>query len=260
MKSYGFIITRHVNSEKTNKYWNRCVKLIRTNYPHRQIIVIDDNSNQAFVKAEFDYSNMQVIQSEFPKRGELLPFIYFLKHRWFENAVIIHDSAFIHKHIPFEAMHNVGVMPLWNHPYDGEFSSNLIRIASYLTNSSAIRSIIRGHMKKEVSFNIISTPGINLCFGVQCVININFLQRIQNKYHITNLTNAVHCRKDRCGLERIMGIIFSIEELRKFKTQSLFGNIMQHHRAFNYDYDDYINDIVGNKKIPSVVVKVWSGR
>ena len=22
MNSYGFIITRHVNSEKTNKYWN----------------------------------------------------------------------------------------------------------------------------------------------------------------------------------------------------------------------------------------------
>ena len=24
--SYGFIITRHVNSEKTNNYWNRCIK------------------------------------------------------------------------------------------------------------------------------------------------------------------------------------------------------------------------------------------
>ena len=30
MDKYGFIITRHVNSDKTNKYWNQCVKLIRT--------------------------------------------------------------------------------------------------------------------------------------------------------------------------------------------------------------------------------------
>ena len=29
MSNYGFIITRHVNSEKTNKYWNQTVKLIR---------------------------------------------------------------------------------------------------------------------------------------------------------------------------------------------------------------------------------------
>ena len=55
---YGFIITRHVNSEKTNNYWNRCIKLIITFYPHRKIVVIDDNSNQDFVKAEFEYKNL----------------------------------------------------------------------------------------------------------------------------------------------------------------------------------------------------------
>ena len=49
--SYGFIITRYVNSEKTNRYWNQSVKLIRTYYPYRQIVIIDDNSNYDFVKS-----------------------------------------------------------------------------------------------------------------------------------------------------------------------------------------------------------------
>ena len=49
MSDYGFIITRHVNSEQTNKYWNHCVKLIRTFYPINQIILIDDNSNPNFI-------------------------------------------------------------------------------------------------------------------------------------------------------------------------------------------------------------------
>ena len=40
METYGFIITRHVNSEKTNKYWNKCVKCIRTFYPLKKIIII----------------------------------------------------------------------------------------------------------------------------------------------------------------------------------------------------------------------------
>ena len=48
--SYGFIITRHVNSNKTNLYWNECVKRIRHFYPTKEIIVIDDNSNEEFVK------------------------------------------------------------------------------------------------------------------------------------------------------------------------------------------------------------------
>ena len=57
MNNFGFIITRHVNSEKTNRYWNHSVKLLRTFYPDKKIVIIDDNSNQNFVKAEFDYSN-----------------------------------------------------------------------------------------------------------------------------------------------------------------------------------------------------------
>ena len=63
--TYGFIITRHVNSEKTNKYWNHNIKLIRTYYPHKKIIVIDDNSNYSFVKPDFNYKNIETIQSEY---------------------------------------------------------------------------------------------------------------------------------------------------------------------------------------------------
>ena len=80
MNSFGFIITRHVNSETTNRYWNHSVKLLRSFYPERKIVIIDDNSNQNFVKADFDYKNVEIIQSEFPGRGELLPYYYYLKN------------------------------------------------------------------------------------------------------------------------------------------------------------------------------------
>jgi hypothetical protein len=86
MDSFGFIITRHVNSDKTNNYWNNCVKLIRTLYPLRKIVIIDDNSDYNFVKQEHEYRNLQIIQSEFPKRGELLPYYYFLKHKFFSES------------------------------------------------------------------------------------------------------------------------------------------------------------------------------
>ena len=60
--SFGFIISRHVNSEKTNKYWNQNVKLIRSHYPFKQIIIIDDNSNEEFIKSDFEYQNITIIK------------------------------------------------------------------------------------------------------------------------------------------------------------------------------------------------------
>ena len=85
--SFGFIITRHVNSVKTNKYWNHCVKLIRTFYPLTKIIIIDDNINYEYVIPEFNYINLDIIQSEFTGRGELLPYYYYLKHKFFDNLL-----------------------------------------------------------------------------------------------------------------------------------------------------------------------------
>ena len=31
---FGFIITRHVNSDTTNNYWNQCIRCLRKFYPH----------------------------------------------------------------------------------------------------------------------------------------------------------------------------------------------------------------------------------
>ena len=58
-------MTRHVNSVKTNKYWNNSIRCIRRFYPQKKIIIIDDNSNPEFLKAEYEYINLEIIQSEF---------------------------------------------------------------------------------------------------------------------------------------------------------------------------------------------------
>lgn len=257
MSNYGFIITRHVNSENTNKYWNQSVKLIRTFYPLRKIVIIDDNSNQDFVKAEFDYKNLIIIQSEFPQRGELLPYYYYLRYKWFPNAVIIHDSLFIHKKIPFETF-SLPVLPLWHHNYDKENMHNILRIASGLkNNNSLIRKI---NKKEEIVINLgFSNDKFNLCFGGQCYIKLGFLERIENRYRISNLINFIHNRSDRCSLERILGLLFCEEYPKLIKIKSLFGDIMRSPRAFAYNYDDYNNDLK-HKKVINPFVKVWTGR
>ena len=173
MSNYGFIITRHVNSEQTNKYWNQSVKLIRRIYPLRQIVIIDDNSNPEFVKAEFDYQNLTIIQSEYHKRGELLPFYYYLKYKWFPKAVIIHDSLFIHKKIHFEKF-SLPVMPLWHHVYDKENIHNIRRIASSLKHNRMLLHKI--NEPDKLMFGLDGSTKFNLCFGCQCFIQLSFLE------------------------------------------------------------------------------------
>jgi hypothetical protein len=240
--TYGFIITRHVNSEKTNQYWNRCVKLIRTHYPYRLIVIIDDNSNPNYLKADHNYKNIIVIQSEYPGRGELLPYIYYSENKWFDRAVIIHDSVFFHKRIPFEII-NCDVMSLWH----------FFRVHNPTHYDSNIALVLKhGNIINEIS-KMRTWDG---CFGVQSFIKHSFLVYIMKKYHMKNLIEVIKTRANRCSLERIFGIIFYSE--MKMNIPSLFGNINANDK-FGYTYDEYLNDL--NKgKVNANVVKVFSGR
>jgi hypothetical protein len=255
MTSFGFIITRHVNSEQTNMYWNNAVKLINAYYPTTKIVIIDDNSNQDLIKADFEYKNIEVIQSEFPGRGELLPYYYYIKNKFFDNAVIIHDSVFFHVKINFEKLIPFDVMPLWHFTKDKENKENTLRITRYLRNPSNIMNKINlndvrlSGMKDDIWYG---------CFGCQSFINHNFLLSIENKYGLTNLITAVQCRKDRCCLERIMGCIFFTDNLKIIHQKSLFGKI-QTYLKWGYTFNEYQEDLKKGT-IPKPVIKVWTGR
>ena len=246
--SFGFIITRHVNSDKTNCYWNQNIKLLRSHYPQCKLVIIDDNSNQSFIKAEFDYINLEVINSEYPGRGELLPYIYYLKHKWFDNAVIIHDSVFFHKTIDFANVKS-NVLSLWMFYNNNSEINNILRISDSLNHSRIIKSHILEWSKNNWGS----------CFGSQSYINHNFLVNLNNKYKLTNLINVITNRSDRCALERIMGLLFYIETRT---NNTLFGCINNSHiKANNYTYsfDEYMKSFYSGE-LPTVIIKVWTGR
>jgi len=259
MDTYGFILTRHVNSSKTNKYWNTSVRCLRRLYPFIKIVIIDDNSNYDFVSDEYEYKNVTIINSEFKGRGELLPYYYYLKNKWFNNAVILHDSVFIHSKINFHKLNGIEVLPLWHFNPDKENMNNTLNIINSLDNNLQIKKKIYDEFITK--FLITNDDKWYGCFGVQTFINHGFLQRIELKYKITNLINVVLTRADRCCLERILGCLFYTESSKCYKIKSLFGNIMTYDKRvkFNYSYDNYESDIKNNK-LPKTVIKVWTGR
>lgn len=254
--SYGFIITRHVKCEKTNKYWNHCVRCIRFYYPFRKIVIIDDNSKEEYVKSDCDYKNVTIIKSEFPGRGELLPYYYFYNNKFFDNAVILHDSVFFHKKINFDRYLSFPVIRLWHFNPDKENIDNTIRISNYLNNAFQLQDSLLLNQMNILGFN---KDGWFGCFGLQCFINHEFLKNIQNKYNILNMLKGVQTRLDRCSTERIMGLIFSREFNKPLKLKSVFGDIMKYEK-WGYSYDEYEKDFYVKKRIPKHIVKVWTGR
>ena len=126
---------------------------------------------------------MTIIQSEYIGRGELLPFVYFLKYKWFDNAIIIHDSVFIHNRIPFEKF-TMPVVPFWHHIYDKENLPNLLRICSGLKNTYTLNQRLYG---SEINILGIQKSNFNLCFGVQSYINLSFLEMLENKYNFLKI-------------------------------------------------------------------------
>lgn len=251
--TYGFIITRHVNSEKTNKYWNHAVRSIRRFYPFRKIVIIDDNSNQNYVKADFEYKNIQIVNSEYPGRGELLPYYYFYKNKYFPNAVILHDSVFFHKRIHFEKIAQERIMPLWHFDYS-ENQGNCLRLSNHLDNAETIQYKLAPDTIDMFSFR--SSDIWYGCFGVQSYINHGFLSMIQQKYHLWNLLKYVLNRTDRCSLERVMGSIFYTESPNLHSRPSLLGDIWKYQR-WGYSFEEYYANY---KDIRKPLIKVWTGR
>ena len=90
---------RHVKDENSDKHWKISYKCIKTYFPECPIVIIDDNSKQEYIDKEFQNNLIDtiVLNSEYPKRGELLPYYYYSRNKFFDVAIIIHDSVFINK-------------------------------------------------------------------------------------------------------------------------------------------------------------------
>jgi hypothetical protein len=241
----GFIIVRHVNSERTNQLWQECYKSIRLFYDN-PIIIIDDNSDSKFLTT-LEMTNVRVIQSEYPKRGELLPYYYLLKEGWFDIAVILHDSVFIQAPIKFNEPNRY----LWHFTtHDWDNKQGEIECIRKLKNHEPLLEFYN------------STEKWNGCFGVMSIITYNMIHDINMKYNFFILLNTILTRSDRMMIERVFAVVLAYESGLNKDNCSYFGNIQTYcNWGFNETYTiaNYLED-KANNNINLPVVKLWLGR
>ena len=228
----GFIILRHVNSDSTNKYWIHCYNCIRKYYPENYIIIIDDNSNYEHVSNERLYKTT-IINSEYHKRGELLPYYYYLKNKLFDNAVIIHDSVFINKYIDMS-------VDKYKFIWEFEHYWDQIKDETKMINVFNDRELLDFYNNKTLWKG---------CFGAMTIINHDFLSSINNKYDLSKLLDVVLTRYNRSSFERVLACLLQ----KEYKKEVLLGNIS---RYVNWGVE--FNKKDNYKHLP--IIKVWTGR
>lgn len=241
----GFIITRHVNNELTNKYWREAVTCIRKFYPDYPILIIDDNSNQEIASFDIgDLIGVEIIKSEFPGAGEILAYHYFHKLHPFKKAVIIHDSIFFRKYIDFSDVEDF--KPFWSFVHDWDFAHEGFElIMSNISHLNNHEELVKFYPEKNMW---------NGCFGIIAVITWEFLDRVNQKYNFVNiLPQVVRTRHSRMSLERLIPMMFQLSVNKQIIPY--FGLIFEYCNWAS-TYQDYLDGKLNH--LP--VIKVWSGR
>lgn len=240
-----FVILRHVRNENDSKLWQRCYNSIREFYPENVIVIIDDNSK---IKSSDDLlNNTIVINSEYPGAGELLPYYYFLKYKWAEKMIFLHDSMLLKREFS-ESELDHPIKFHWHfdqHQYDDNRAIN-----AFLQNLTNGRELINYNKEKSLW---------NGCFGVTSIIDLNLLESIEEKYSFTSsLIEKIKCRNDRMALERIFAILIFKEGYVTRENCSNFGSIFDF-PMYWYQVDDAFIDQL-KITYPGAILKTWHGR
>lgn len=232
--SIGFIIVRHVSNEETNKYWNHSYRSIRHYYPDNKILIIDDNSNTTFVIQEQELHETVLIESEFPGRGELLPYIYYLSNPLFPTAVILHDSVFLNQYIDFSVEK---YRFIWDFEHrDDHPPEQVIEILRLFNDPTLLDFYWQKH-------NWVG------CFGAMSIITHEYLTTVHQQYNLHVLLPIIINRTTRMLFERVIACLLQ----KNAPQNTLLCNILVY-----CQWGVPFSRIDSLRHLP--LIKCWTGR
>ena len=225
----GIIILRHVKNDEQNKLWKLSYECVRKIYPKMKVMIVDDNSDYNYITGEEDLINTTIIKSEYPGRGEILPYYYLYKTRMFDKALIIHDTCYILKHIDLDSMSS-NIRFLWY--VDGWYDTLLEgnnhipemneELITYLNDSD---KLLKKYKEEEHAWLT--------CFGLMSIVKLSFIDTLECKYKLFNTMNYIKKRFNRSEMERVFGLLCGHEDNNLLTS----GN----HGSINGSIHHYIN-------------------
>ena len=239
-KSYVFVILRNIQKTSDNDLWLSAYQSIRQYYTN-QIIIIDDNSTLNTFNGKL--VNTEIIQSEYNGAGEILPYYYFLKEKWADTMIFLHDSMVLHRLFTDDELDHDVVLHWHFNEKDKAIVKKSVALLSYLTKSTEI---------EEYALN----GSWNGVFGGASIIDLSVVEMLEEKYKITNLVNFIRTRKQRQLVERVLGILLSYEK----NVTSNFGDILKYPKNFETNNLQTSMHNISQTNYNTAIIKLWRGR
>ena len=248
-KSYVFVILRHIKTPRDNDLWISSYNSVRKFYTNK-IIIIDDNSVINTVNGKL--FNAEVLSSEFPGAGEILPYYYFLQYHWADNMIFLHDSMFLQRPFTDSELHH-DVVFHWHFSANGMDDTR--KILNYLS--------LLQHSNELIDFYKQPTSVWKGCSGAATILSHDSLLLLEDKYKLfSRLVMTIKTHKDREVFERLLGIILHFEGLVTDTSCSNFGDILKYPGAFESSTATFeiASQVVQQQGYHTAIVKVWRGR
>jgi len=247
-KSYVFVILRHIRNTRDNDLWITAYNKVRQFYTNK-IIIIDDNSSINTVNGKL--VNTEVIMSEWNGAGEILPYYYFLQHKWADRMVFLHDSMFLHRRFK-DAELEKPVSFHWDFTIlDPSDTKKMSTYVSLLKNNEGLIEYL-GHAS-------ITWKG---CFGATTIIDKEIVESLEEQFgFFSKLIVAIRTRKDRQIFERLLGMVLFFEGVVDTSCSN-FGDILSYPKAFESENQnvDTAAHILHQRGYDTAIIKVWRGR
>ena len=244
-KSYVFVILRHIRNTRDNDLWISCYNSIRQFYTNK-IVIIDDNSTINTVNGKL--VNTEIMHSEFNGAGEILPYYYFLKNKWADRMIFLHDSMFLNR-VFLDAELENSICFHW-HFENKSVNPKMSTFLSMLLNSNVIEEFIQ-------------TSEWRGCFGATSIVDLEVVEKLETTYGLfSRLILSIRTRSDREMFERVLGMIVAYEGLIQADRYSNFGDILKYPNSFETQIQtmDLARQAVFQKGYDTAIVKVWKGR
>lgn len=217
-KSFGFIIPTYIATEAHLAVLKEGLRRIRLyhNYP---IVIINDHSPIDLSNLEKEFKDVTVELSLNKGAGEMNPYLHYYLHKYFDTAIILHDSMHLNK--PLE---NIGLV--LDIKFVRHFTNHVIHWSTLTepktdynqkygikTHDDLIIHLLKKVLSEKnlpfLDFCLERYPKKRTwvgCYGIQTIITHDFLKELQEKTNILDFTVIATNRRSRCAMESIFAL------------------------------------------------------
>jgi hypothetical protein len=191
-------------------------------------------------------SNVEIIQSEFPGKGEILPYYYMYHKKLGKKAVILQDSMFIHQKIDTDSVEDYKFLWYFN---NNRHKKDYIELFNkYIYNLDIFEDLN----------DIFCESYWHGCFGSTMIITLDFLSSLEEKTKFLGKITDIVSRDHRCMFERLIAVLCYYLKPKSMEEVSVMGDIFNQVYPWGTPYETYL---INNANYNDVAIfKVWNAR